>query len=152
MCSFWKTHRQSFRDRNWFKVNWNLGAVLMEYKFSDRTKLDMKTFGLLAGRDALGDLNPIHRPVDEYRKLIQDTFRNFGNETRLIHHYSIQGEPAVFLAGMRYYQGLTHKMQGSAGSGSDPNFHFLNSDSLFSDHLFPNRNLAFFAENIFYHH
>lgn len=141
--------RQSFRDRNWFKVNWNLGAVLMEYKFSDKTKIDTKTFGLLAGRDALGDLNPIHRPVEANRKLIQDTFRNFGNETRIMHHYALKGEPAVLLAGVRYYQGQTHKMQGSADSGKDPNFRFLNPDSLFSDHLFPNRNVALFVENIF---
>lgn len=141
--------RLSFRDRNWFKVNWNLGAVLMEYKFSDKTKIDTKTFGLLAGRDALGDLEPLHRVVNPNRMLIQDTFKNFGNETRFMHHYALRGEPAVLLAGLRYYQGLTHKMQGSASSGSDPDFRFLNSDSLSADHLFPNRNMALFVENIF---
>ncbi|WP_017730271.1 TonB-dependent receptor [Nafulsella turpanensis] len=139
----------SFRDRNWFKVNWNLGAVLMEYRFSDKTRLESRTFGLYAGRDALGDLDPLHRPTGEYRTLIQDTFRNFGNETRLMQHYSLKGRPAVLLLGTRYYQGLTHKMQGVANSGSEPAFQYLNPDSLVSDHLFPNRNLAFFAENIF---
>ena len=149
--NFIENPRQSLRDRNWFKVNWNLGAILMEYKFSDRTKLDMKNFGLLAGRDALGDLDAINRtiPPEINRKLIQDTFRNFGNETRLMHHYTIKGQTAVFLTGMRYYQGLTHKMQGTADSGKEANFTFLNADSLYSDHLFPNRNLAFFMENIF---
>jgi Fe(3+) dicitrate transport protein len=141
--------QMSFRDRNWFGVNWNLGAVQMEYRFSDKTRLETRTFGLLAGRDALGDLQPLNRPIEPNRKLIQDTFKNFGNETRIMHHYNISGEPAVMLAGVRYYQGLTHKMQGSADSGSDPNFRFLNPDSLFSDHLFPNRNLALFVENIF---
>lgn len=141
--------RQSIRDRNWFQVNWNLGAILMEYKFSDRTKLDMKSFGLLAGRDALGDLNPLNRPNELNRELIQDTFRNFGNEIRLMHHYTINGHQAVFLTGTRYYQGLTHKMQGAADSGKEANFTFLNADSLYSDHLFPNRNFAFFMENIF---
>lgn len=147
---FLQNPRQSIRDRNWFQVNWNLGAVLVEYKFTDRTRLEMKNFGLLAGRDALGDLNRIDRSATkEERELIQDTFRNFGNETRLLHHYNIGKQPAVFLAGMRYYQGLTHKMQGDARGGKDPAFRFLNADSLYSDHLFPNRNLAFFTENIF---
>lgn len=141
--------RQSLRDRNWFKVNWNLGAILMEYKFSTRTRLEMKNFGLLAGRDALGDLNPINRNIDANRKLIQDTFRNFGNETRILHHYSLAGKPGVALAGVRYYQGITHKMQGYADEGHEANFRYLNPDSLLADHHFPNRNLAFFVENIF---
>ena len=139
----------SFRDRNWFKVNWNLGAVLMEYRFTDRLRLESRTFGLYAGRDALGDLEPLNRGVKENRKLIQDTFKNYGNETRLMQHYSLKGRPAVLLLGARYYKGLTHKMQGAASSGKESDFYFLNADSLKSDHLFPNRNLALFAENIF---
>lgn len=148
-ADFLQNPKQSLRDRNWFKVNWNLGAILLEYKLGERSKLEMKNFGLLAGRDALGDLQPLHRPVDPNRRLIRDTFRNFGNETRFMQHYTFQGQPAAFLAGVRYYQGITHKMQGVAGKGSGPDFRYLNADSLLSDHHFPNRNLALFAENIF---
>ena len=64
-------------------------------------------------------------------------------------HYNLKNRPAVLLCGVCYYKGLTHKMQGAANSGKGPDFYFLNADSLQSDHLFPNRNLAFFAENIF---
>jgi Fe(3+) dicitrate transport protein len=147
---FQQDPRQSNRARNWFGVNWNLGAVLMEYKFNDRTRLEMKNFGLLAGRDALGELGRINRadPMTE-RLLIRDNFENLGNETRLMHHYTIKDQPAVFLTGMRYYRGLTHKKQGAASKGAGPDFRFLNADSLYSSHRFPNHNLAFFAENIF---
>ena len=145
---FRENPRQSLRDRNWFRINWNLGAVLMEYKFTDHTRLEMKNFGLLAGRDALGDLKAINRPVNEHRELIEDTFHNLGSETRLMHHYNIKGQPAVFLIGTRFFQGKTHKMQGIADKGKAANFEFFNPDSLYSDHIFPNRNFALFAENI----
>lgn len=142
--------RLSRRDRNWFKVNWNLMAVLMEYKFSPRTKLEMKNFGLVASRDALGDLDRIDRdPEQAERKLISDKFRNLGSELRLMHHYHTGRQPAVFLAGTRLYQGKTAKQQGAANNGKGADFHFLKADSLAVNHLFPNRNAAFFVENIF---
>jgi Fe(3+) dicitrate transport protein len=142
--------RQSIRDRNWFKVDWNLMAVLMEYKFSPRTKLEMKNFGLVAGRDALGDLDRIDRePNPDVRRLISDQFRNIGSELRLLQHYQTGAQPAVLVTGLRAYQGLTYKQQGWSPGGREPDFRFLRADSLASDHRFPNKNIALFAENIF---
>ena len=46
--------RSSNRERNWFRVNWNLAAFSLEYAFSDNTKLYSRTFGLSAGRTSLG--------------------------------------------------------------------------------------------------
>lgn len=146
---FERDPRQSNRDRNWFQVDWNLMAVLMEYKFNQRTRLEMKNFGLYASRDALGDLGRLDRDVEQHRTWISDDFRNLGSELRLLHHYTIRQSPAVFLAGVRAYKGLTYKKQGLATEGTGPNFRFLNPDSLASDHRFPNWNTAVFAENIF---
>ena len=44
------------RSRNWFKVNWNLFALNLDYKFSDNSKLNIRNFALVSQRDALGNL------------------------------------------------------------------------------------------------
>jgi Fe(3+) dicitrate transport protein len=149
---FYQNPRQSIRDRNWFQVRWNLGAFIVDYELSSSTRINTRTFGLWAGRDALGYLGQINRtdPLTD-RDLLQDEYRNFGNETRLMHHYKLFGEPAAFLTGVRYYQGLTHKMQGWANDGSGPSFSFNDSELPGqSDYLFPGRNVAFFIENVFH--
>ena len=148
-AQFRQDPRQSLRDRNWFKVDWNLMAVLMEYKFSQHTKLEMKNFGLYAGRDALGDLGRIDRPTDPNRSLISDEFRNIGSELRLLQHYNLGKQTSVLLTGARAYKGLTYKKQGYSTAGTGPDFRYLNPDSLYTDHRFPNWNVALFAENIF---
>src|SRR6478735_9532287 len=35
---FAQNPRQSVRERNWFKVNWNLGAIMADYKLNERVK------------------------------------------------------------------------------------------------------------------
>lgn len=145
---FERDPRQSTRDRNWFKVDWNLMAVLMEYRFNQRTRLEMKNFGLYASRDALGDLGRLDREVEKHRTFISDQFRNIGSELRLLHHYKVRRNPAVFLMGVRAYRGLTYKKQGVAAEGRGADFRYLKADSLASNHRFPNWNGAVFAENI----
>ncbi len=150
-AEFERDPRQSKRERNWFKVNWNLAAFTLDYRISDRTRLNVRTFGLLSSRDALGNLERIDR-IDflDNRDLIHDEYKNFGNETRLIHRYNFLKKSSVLLLGFRYYQGFTLKQQGDANDGSGPDFEFLNPDDVeVSDFDFPSRNYAFFAENIF---
>ena len=141
----------SKRDRNWFQVDWNLFAVTLDYTLSDTWKINSRTFGLLGGRDALGNLGRIDRPDDlGPRDLFADDFRNIGNETRLLHHYVVGGRTSVFLAGIRYYHGLTLRSQGNASSGDDADFRF--NDPRFlegSDYDFNGNNVSLFAENIF---
>ncbi len=148
---FSQNPQQSKRARNWFRVDWNLAALHLDYDFSDRTKLNVRNFVLLAQRDALGELGPINRPDPlRERDLIIGRYRNFGSEARLLHRYELAGRPTTFLAGFRYYQGYTHNRQGDASAGSDPDFRFLNPGALErSEYEFPSRNAAFFAEHLF---
>lgn len=148
---FEQNPRQSKRARNWFKVNWNLAALNFDYRISDRTKLNSRSFLLLAERDALGELGPINRPDPlRERDLIVGQYRNFGNETRLIHRYDLADQFSTFLVGFRYYQGHTDNRQGNAGDGAGPDFSFLNPDDLErSEYEFPSRNVSLFAENLF---
>lgn len=144
--------RQSVRNRNWFFVDWNLLALTATYQFSPSTKLNTRTFGLMASRKALGNLERIN-VVDfgQNRNLIDGNFQNLGNETRLLHHYSLKnGNLNSLIIGSRVYLGNTSAFQGTGSSGRDAKFSRLpGANEVDSDYRFPNQNLAFFAEHIF---
>jgi len=143
--------RQSIRERNWFQVNWNLFALTLDYRFSDRTQLNVRNFGLLARRQSLGALTPINNiDFGGNRTLIDGQFNNFGSEARLLHRYSLLGTEQTALIGMRVYRGMSDALQGDGTDGSGPDFRFLNPDDVEgSDYVFPSFNLALFGEQIF---
>lgn len=148
--------RQSIRARNWFKVNWNLGAFIVDYKINDNLKFNSRFFGLDAGRDAVGNLDYInHADNGADRNLYKDKYTNYGNESRLLYTYKINNNPQNLLVGFRYYRGHTDREQGlgndgSTGHNSDFNYGTSTTDAdAYSDYIFPNYNVALFAENIF---
>lgn len=148
---FERDPRASYRERNWFKVDWNLLALTFDYRLSDRTRLNMRNFGLLAGRQSLGVLSPINvTDFGDNRDLIDGSFKNIGSETRLLHRYRMGGQEHTFVTGIRLYQGYTTARQGEANDGSGPDFYFLDPENVGkSDYRFPNTNAAIFAEHIF---
>jgi Fe(3+) dicitrate transport protein len=154
-ANFLKDPRTSTRDRNWFRVNWNLGAAILDYNFTSRLKLNSRFFGLIASRSALGNLTNINRADDPStnRDLWIDHYNNWGNETRLLYNYKIARNACAFVVGARYYSGFTDRKQGLGNNGSTgdkSDFQFLNPDKLeFSQYTFPNHNVALFMENIF---
>ncbi|MFZ6052395.1 TonB-dependent receptor domain-containing protein [Halocola ammonii] len=143
--------RQSKRERNWFKVDWNLAAFSLDYKLSPSTSINWRNFGLMASRDALGFLGLISRtdPLEE-RDLISGKFKNWGSELRVKHRYDFRGLPSTLLAGARLYNGTTTNRQGLANDGYGPDFYYISEDFLEgSDYTFENQNVALFAENVF---
>jgi Fe(3+) dicitrate transport protein len=148
--NFEKDARISYRDRNWFTVDWNLASLQISHRFNSRTELNIRNFGLLASRTSLGNLERIN--VVDFggnRTMIDGQFKNIGNETRLIHRYHIGNQLQVLALGARVYQGNTTSKQGDASNGSDADFRFLNpNDVENSDYRFPNKNAALFAEHI----
>ena len=142
--------RQSFRERNWFKVDWNLASVKLNYRFSDLTELSSNTFGVLASRQALGFLGNAGR-VDHMgpRDLLFGEFKNVGNETRILHRISHDDRVSVLAAGIRIYSGYSIARQGLGDDGYGPSFGFTDEDPLFfSDYAFPNFNFAAFTQEV----
>ena len=144
--------RQSVRSRNWFLVDWNMLSLSANYQIGQNTKLNIRNFGLLASRKALGNLERIN--VVDFggeRSMIDGQFANVANETRLLHNYKLfKNQRHTFLIGTRIYKGITTARQGNASAASDADFRFLNPNNLEnSDYSFPNINFAAFAENIF---
>ncbi|NJK83253.1 MAG: TonB-dependent receptor [Saprospiraceae bacterium] len=148
---FEQNPRQSVRSRNWFKVNWDLFAFNLTHKFSATTQLNIRNFGLLASRQALGNLERINvLDFNQNRTLIDGTFQNVGTELRFMHRYKMGIQNNIFLAGFRAYLGNTTARQGDADNLSGPNFTFLNPENVEgSDYRFPNYNYALFFEHVF---
>ena len=145
--------RASNRERNWFRVNWNLAAISLEYKHSDNLKIYSRSFGLLARRTSLGlQVTPDEEDPLSNRDLIDGKFKNIGNETRLVYTYKgFKDLQNTLLVGTRLYNGLTNFSQSFGTAGSDADFArvdtaFLNRRK--SDFDFPNFNGAFFIEKI----
>lgn len=143
----------SNRSRNYFKVNWNLMALRLEYKLNDQLTLFNRAFGLIANRSSLGLLEtPNLEDPFSNRDLIEGDFNNLGNETRLLWQYdgfnSLQNS---VLLGMRLYRGQTSFRQGFGSAADDANFRRVDTaflDRQTSDYEFPNLNVAVFLEQI----
>ncbi|WP_442587138.1 TonB-dependent receptor domain-containing protein [Pedobacter sp. AW31-3R] len=141
----------STRSRNWFKVNWSLFNLSLDYQLNNSTKLNWRNFYLNAGRDALGILSYINRPdPGGVRDFLSDTYQNLGSELRVLHTYKLIGkENHTLLTGIRVFKGSTDRGQGDADDGSGPNFKFIHQEASKSQYNFPGLNVAAFTENIF---
>ena len=153
---FYREPDFSNRPRNWFDVNWNLFALKLEHEISENTDFSLNIFGLNATRKALGfRQNRVAQADDpaEPRELLVDDFSNWGAEARVLTRYDLFGEESVLLLGSKYYQANNEQQQGAGSASSGPDFEFATAQ--FPDYdrqsqfEFPNRNLAFFGENIF---
>jgi len=150
--------KQSIRDRNWFKINWNILALHYDHEISDKAHFNVRAFGMLSSRETLGFLGKITQAdPGGARDMISGDFMNAGIETRFLKRYTIQKDTSktsargAFLVGARYYRGNTTALQGKATDGDDADFQYQNPDNLESSEFsYPSNNLALFAENIFF--
>ena len=147
---FYRTPYASSRDRNWFRVNWNVAAVNLDAQLSNKALANLKLFGLSASRDALGFLGRADRddPGTE-RDLISGQFKNIGMEGRFLKRYGKDSIPQVFLGGFRLYRGNNTTSQGMANDADGPEFDYLEDRVLSSDFTFPSYNVSLFFENLF---
>ncbi len=141
----------SLRNRNWFATQWNILALSLTYKHSAFHQLNIRVWGFLGSRNAVGYLGPANRIDDESknRDLISDNYRNLGAELRYLWKYYIKKSLSSLLIGGRFYTGETRKQQGFADNGNDADFEFAADSLQSSDYKFPGLNVALFAENVF---
>ncbi len=153
---FYKDPIFSNRERNWFDVNWNLFDFKLEHEFTDRTQLSLNLFGLDASRKAVGFRENRVSQVDDPsapRELLIDDFSNWGAEIRVLSRYDLLSRESVLLLGSKYYDSNNNQRQGAGSATSGADFSF--ADDVFPNYPrqakfnFPNKNLAFFGENIF---
>lgn len=145
--------RQTNRERNWFKVNWNLFALHLDHKFSVSSEFNLRMFGLSASRYSIGFRPNRVATIDDHseRDLIKGDFKNWGTEARYLKRYTLGKIQSVALIGSRYYYGFNHSTQGFGTTGKNTDFNYINpEEDITYDYEFPNRNISVFAENIFY--
>lgn len=151
-AQFKENPRASYRNRNWFQAKWTMPAFTLDYQIDERTKVNIRAYGLIAQRGSIGNIiNLLKDRTDttQRRQLTYDHYHNFGLEARLLHRYALFSKRASVLVGARYYQGNTHRQQGSGFTGSDANFNFPNPTQVDEfDYRFPSYNAAFFVENV----
>ncbi|MCF0048567.1 TonB-dependent receptor [Dyadobacter sp. LJ53] len=145
--------RQTNRERNWFQVGWNMLALHFDQKINATSDFNLRVFGLAAHRYSLGFRPNRVATIDDNseRDLIKGDFTNWGAEARYLKRYALAKKLSVLLVGSRYYHGYNHSLQGVGSNGKDADFNFVEPERFITyDYRFPNRNVSFFAESIFY--
>lgn len=146
---------RSLRQRNWFEVKWNMAAVNVDYTISEKSRLNIKAFGMRGDRNSIGFLqapniaDTINTATLQYnnRRVDRDRYQNFGLEARYITDYQLAGIKNTFSAGIRYFRGKTDRLQNGRGdTGFDYNHDVQGPYP--TDLNFVTDNTAFFFENM----
>lgn len=154
---FLEDPRRSLRERNWFKVNWNMLALHYDWEVSSRSKFNVRAFGMLSSRQTLGFLGKITQAdPGGPREMLAGAFKNTGVETRYLTRYTLSRQEkakinGAFLVGARYYVGNSTALQGVATDGNEADFTYQNPNDLEgSEFTYPSQNIAGFIENILF--
>ena len=148
--------RQSLRSRNWFDIKWTTPALIFNYKFSEKARLNTKFFATIGDRSSVGFLQSIttkdslNATTLSYnnRTLQVDAYRNYGMESRFLSDYSLGNMNNTLSAGIRLYTGTTQrKADGKASTGTDYDVRVIGNYP--RDIEFTSHNAAVFVENIF---
>ena len=153
---FLEDYLQSNRSRNWFQVNWLLYNMYLNYAPNQTKTISLNLFGLNAQRNALGFRTNRVSQVDSgnERDLIKGDFNNYGIEIKLLSKYKIIDQRSNLLLGSKFYKSDNISQQGPGSNFSDADFNFYTTEfpnyNNQSNYEYPNLNIAFFGENLFY--
>lgn len=153
---FAEDYLQSNRSRNWFQVNWLLYNMYLNYAPTQTKTISLNLFGLNAQRNALGFRTNRVSQVDSgnERDLIKGDFNNYGIEIKLLSKYKIIDQRSNLLLGGKFYKSDNISQQGPGSNFSDADFNFYTTEfpnyNNQSNYEYPNLNIAFFGENLFY--
>ncbi|QIL78213.1 MULTISPECIES: TonB-dependent receptor family protein [Hymenobacter] len=154
-AQFAQDSRQSTRARNWLSTPWLIPALTLDYQASARTRLNLKTFGLVASRNSVGFVAGLPAPDSVNRRTRQvaarqvdrDDYRNLGAELRLLQDVDLLGRTHTLATGLRAYRATTGRRQrGTGTTGADYDL-TLTGDGRFTNEFdFTTTNAAAFAE------
>jgi len=153
---FAEDYLQSNRSRNWFQVNWLLYNIYLNYTPTQTKTISLNLFGLNAQRNALGFRTNRVSQVDSgnERDLIKGDFNNYGIEIKFLSKYKIIDQRSNLLLGSKFYKSDNISQQGPGSNFSDADFNFYTTEfpnyNNQSNYEYPNLNIAFFGENLFY--
>lgn len=148
--------QQSFRSRNWFDIKWTTPALIANYYFNEKTRLNTKFFATIGDRNSVGYLQGINvkdsinpATLQHNNRTVQiDNYRNYGMESRFITDYRLGKMENTFSGGIRLYTGTTYRYangKGTTGSNYD-----VSIEGVWPRDIdFTSNNAAVFAENIF---
>lgn len=148
--------QQSFRNRNWFDIKWTTPALIANYYFSEKTRLNTKLFATIGDRNSVGYLqsittkDSINPATMQYnnRTVQIDNYRNYGMESRFITDYKLGKMDNTFSGGVRLYTGTTYRY--ANGKGTTGGNYDVSIEGVWPRDIdFTSNNAAVFAENIF---
>jgi Fe(3+) dicitrate transport protein len=144
--------KQSNRERNWFEIKWYVPALALTYFPNANWLISIKTYGLVAARNSVGNLGQIDRPdnLNSNRDIILGKFKNIGQETRAVYSYLVKNKEGHLNLGYRMYYAKNQNTQGTGNNATDANFTINSDQAINNKFTFPNSNFAFFAENLFH--
>lgn len=154
---FEKDPQESYRNRNWMTVPWNVASINYNYNISENTFLTAKVFSIIGERTTVGFVSAITTP-DTFntilrsfnpRQVDKDHYQNIGSEVRLLQSYQLMGQKQSVSLGVRTYKGVMNRYQlgkGTTGADLDVNL----TDPTWGKQLtYFTDNYAFFAEHLF---
>ena len=153
---FESNSRESFRERNWFGVPWNIYSLNFDSKVNANFDVSVKVFGLTGERNSVGFtkgpnvVDGINIKTNQYdkRQVDSDIYKNLGIENRNLYQYAIGKVKNNLAFGVRLYQANTERFQKGFGTtGSD--FDMTIENKYPTALTFTTKNVALFAENQF---
>jgi Fe(3+) dicitrate transport protein len=143
--------QQSNRGRNWFSAPWVIPSITVDYVVNNKTKLNLKTFGIIGERNSIGFVKAINVADDlKERQIDRDFYKNVGSELRLISDYTIGKFKNTLATGLRYFSGNTERKQvGTGNNGNDYSVDLMPNSLYKRDLTYQNNNFSAFVENVF---
>ncbi|WP_158618352.1 TonB-dependent receptor family protein, partial [Flavobacterium bomense] len=153
---FRSNSRQSFRERNWFGVPWNIFSLNFDTKVNANFDVSVKAFGLIGERNSVGFTNgpnvvdAISTTTNQYakRRVDSDIYKNLGIENRNLYRYKLGKTTQNLAFGVRLYKANTERFQKGVGT-TGSNFDMSIENRYPTDLTFTTKNIALFAENQF---
>jgi Fe(3+) dicitrate transport protein len=156
-AQFAQDAQQSLRSRNWMDIRWTTPALIANFQFSEKTRLNTKLFATIGDRNSIGftsaittrDSFIVSRGRFADRVLNIDQYRNFGLESRVLTDYQLGKMNNTLSAGVRLYTGETHRRADARDESGRSDYLMTPSTKWARDVTFTSNNAAVFVENIF---